>query len=126
MIRFAKIVALAASCLVAGGSISLAKSVLKFHHDLPEDSAQHVAAEKFRDLVAERTKGNIEVRIFPNNALGDGVSANPEGPLLTRFPYLLPPNQGNQPRMSNQQIADTKPARDWTKPPVVDENGKLK
>ncbi|MCY7374902.1 MAG: DUF4331 domain-containing protein [Pyrinomonadaceae bacterium] len=39
--------------------------------------------------------------VFPNNALGDGVSANPEGPLLTRFPYLLPPNPGNAPRTSN-------------------------
>jgi hypothetical protein len=39
----------------------------------------------------------------PNNTLGDGVSFNPEGPLLNRFPYLLPPNQGNQPRTSNQQ-----------------------
>ena len=39
--------------------------------------------------------------VFPNNALGDGVSANPEGPLLTRFPYLLPPNAGNVPRTSN-------------------------
>lgn len=41
--------------------------------------------------------------VAPNNTLGDGVSFNPEGPLLTRFPYLLPPNQGNQPRSSNQQ-----------------------
>lgn len=41
--------------------------------------------------------------VFPNNSLTDGVSFNPEGPLLTRFPYLLPPNQGNQPRSSNQQ-----------------------
>ena len=39
--------------------------------------------------------------IAPNNTLGDGVSFNPEGPLLTRFPYLLPPNQGNQPKPSN-------------------------
>lgn len=39
--------------------------------------------------------------IAPNNVVGDGVSANPEGPLLTRFPYLLPPNAGNTPRMSN-------------------------
>jgi hypothetical protein len=41
--------------------------------------------------------------VFPNNSLTDGVSFNPEGPLLTRFPYLLPPNQGNQPKSSNQQ-----------------------
>lgn len=39
--------------------------------------------------------------ISPNNAAGDGVSSNPEGPLLTRFPYLLPPNPGNTPRTSN-------------------------
>jgi len=39
--------------------------------------------------------------VFPNNAAGDGVSANPEGSLLTRFPYLLPPNPGNVPRTSN-------------------------
>lgn len=55
----------------------------------------------------------------PNNTLGDGVSSNPEGPLLTRFPYLLPPNQGNQPRSSNQQLFE----RDWKEAPIVDANG---
>jgi C4-dicarboxylate-binding protein DctP len=69
------VTAVAIGCLLAGSELSDAKSVLKFHHDLPEDSAQHVAAEKFRDLVAERTNGEIEVRIFPNNALGDDVQA---------------------------------------------------
>ena len=68
--------------------------------------------------------------IAPNNALGDGVSFNPEGPLLTRFPYLLPPNQGNQPRNSNQQGAqEQEKARanhDFSKIPTVDENGFLR
>jgi hypothetical protein len=60
----------------------------------------------------------------PNNTLGDGVSFNPEGPLLTRFPYLLPPNQGNQPRTSNQQLVE----KEWdtSKIPVVDKDGLLK
>lgn len=44
-----------------------------------------------------------DTNVAPNNTLGDGVSFNPEGPLLTRFPYLLPPNQGHQPKSSNQQ-----------------------
>lgn len=72
-----KIVAFAigVSALLAGTSATEAKTILKFHHDLPEDSAQHIAAEKFRDLVAERTKGEIEVQIFPNNSLGDDVQA---------------------------------------------------
>lgn len=60
----------------------------------------------------------------PNNTLGDGVSANPEGPLLTRFPYLLPPNQGNQPRTSNQTLAD-KSQYDFSKIPTVDKEGNL-
>lgn len=42
-----------------------------------------------------------DFNVAPNNAAGDGVSANPEGSLLTRFPYLLPPNPGNTPRTSN-------------------------
>jgi hypothetical protein len=62
--------------------------------------------------------------VSPNNTLGDGVSSNPEGSLLTRFPYLLPPNQGNQPRTSNQQLAE----KDWdtSKIPVVNGDGLLK
>lgn len=46
---------------------------IKFHHDLPEDSAQHLAAERFRDTIAERSSGEITVEIFPNNTLGDDV-----------------------------------------------------
>jgi hypothetical protein len=53
--------------------------------------------------VAGGTPFTPATNVFPNNALTDGVSFNPEGPLLTRFPYLRPPNQGNQPRSSNQQ-----------------------
>lgn len=64
----------------------------------------------------------------PNNTLGDGVSFNPEGPLLTRFPYLLPPNQGNQPRPSSTPTTAAASTEEWdiTKIPVVDENGFLK
>ncbi|HTH38873.1 MAG TPA: DUF4331 domain-containing protein [Pyrinomonadaceae bacterium] len=53
--------------------------------------------------VAGGTPFTPATNVAPNNTLGDGVSSNPEGPLLTRFPYLLPPNAGNQARSSNQQ-----------------------
>ncbi len=75
--------------------------------------------------VAGGTPFTPATNISPNNMLGDGVSFNPEGPLLTRFPYLLPPNQGNQPRTSNQQFSGAAP-RDSSKAPVVNENGSLK
>ncbi len=58
------------------GMTAMAMAIdLKFHHDLPEDSAQHLAAEKFKTAVESRTNGDIQVKIFPNNALGDDVEA---------------------------------------------------
>lgn len=61
-----------AAALMASTSVQ-AQEVLKFHHDLPEDSAQHMGAERFAELVEERTNGAIDVQIFANNALGDDV-----------------------------------------------------
>lgn len=65
--------------------------------------------------------------VAPNNTLGDGVSFNPEGPLLMRFPYLLPPNQGNQPRPSSTPTTSAMAREEWdlSKIPTVDENGFL-
>lgn len=59
--------------------------------------------------VAGGTPFTPATNIAPNNTLGDGVSFNPEGPLLTRFPYLLPPNQGNQPRPSSTPTTSMAP-----------------
>ncbi len=70
--------------------------------------------------VAGGTPFTPATNVPPNNTLGDGVSANPEGPLLTRFPYLRTPNQGNQARTSNQQFAGK--TRD-SLIPVVNKNG---
>jgi tripartite ATP-independent transporter DctP family solute receptor len=62
--------------LVLGTSTPAFSAItLKFHHDLPEDSAQHVAAVKFKQAVEARTKGEIAVSIFPNNSLADDVQA---------------------------------------------------
>jgi hypothetical protein len=86
----------------------------------PHDDVTDIALR----AVAGGTPFTPATNIAPNNTLGDGVSANPEGALLARFPYLLPPNAGNTPRTSNQTLAGKE--RDWTKAPVVDENGLLK
>lgn len=61
--------------LVCLPSAAAAQTVVKFHHDLPEDSAQHVAAEKFAEAVEERSNGELDVQIFPNNQLGNDVEA---------------------------------------------------
>lgn len=72
--------------------------------------------------VAGGTPFTPATNISPNNTLGDGVSMNPEGPLLTRFPYLLPPNQGNQPRTSNQMLTEQQNALGYESI-TVDERG---
>jgi hypothetical protein len=91
----------------------------------PHDDVTDIALR----AVAGGTPFTPATNMPPNNQLGDGVSMNPEGPLLMRFPYLLPPNQGNQPRTSNQQLVEMmeKSARaDHSKVPVVDEKGFLR
>lgn len=59
--------------VVAMSSPAASQMILKFHHDLPADSAQHLGALKFEDLVETRTEGAIDVEIYPNNALGNDV-----------------------------------------------------
>ena len=48
-----------------------AATIIKLAHDLSEDTAQHVASEKFAQLIKERTGGKYEVKIFPSNQLGN-------------------------------------------------------
>lgn len=64
----------AVSFYIAGPAMA-AEIVMKYHHDLPEDSAQHKGAVKFKELVESRTGGRLKVQIFANNALGDDVQA---------------------------------------------------
>lgn len=48
-----------------------AATKLRFGHAGPETDSQHAAALEFAKKVKERTKGEIEIQIFPNNALGN-------------------------------------------------------
>lgn len=84
----------------------------------PQDDVTDIALR----AVAGGTPFTPATNIAPNNALGDGVSSNPEGPALQRFPYLPPPNPGNTPRTSNIRPA-TGDERDPGEIPVVDANG---
>lgn len=44
---------------------------LRFGHNMPEDSALHQAAVRFSTLAKERSRGQVEVKIFPAQQLGD-------------------------------------------------------
>lgn len=45
--------------------------VLKFGHDNAVTMPYHLGAVKFKELVEERTKGKVEIAIYPNSQLGN-------------------------------------------------------
>jgi TRAP-type transport system periplasmic protein len=56
--------------LVAGPGMAAAET-LRFGHMWPPESGWGEASQRFADLVAERTEGRYEVRVFPQGQLGN-------------------------------------------------------
>jgi len=46
------------------------KIVLKFGHIVNTDNSWHKAAEKFKEIVETKSKGRVQVNIYPNSQLG--------------------------------------------------------
>lgn len=63
---------LLSAVLFAGAASAEAKFVLKLGHAVPVENAYHHGAVRFKELVEERTKGDVQIDIFPNNQLGTG------------------------------------------------------
>jgi tripartite ATP-independent transporter DctP family solute receptor len=61
---------LAGLVLAFGTHSALAVEKMRLGHGLPEDHPVHKAVVKFADLVKERSKGDIEIKIFANGILG--------------------------------------------------------
>ena len=57
--------------LTAPANAEVEETTLRLAHVVNEQDVYQDAAEKFRDLVAERSDGKIKVEIFPNATLGD-------------------------------------------------------
>lgn len=51
-------------------SLKPKKIILKFGHDMPENSPQDIAARKFAAIVAERTQNQVKIEVFPNQTIG--------------------------------------------------------
>ena len=63
--------------------------VLKFGHDMPVNSAQHVAATRFADIVNYKSNGKIKIQVFPAQELGsdqDMIQAARSGELAITLP----------------------------------------
>jgi len=65
LISILVIVAFVASVMVA----SAAPILIKFSHVVAENTPKGQMANKFKDLVAERLAGKVEVQVFPNSQL---------------------------------------------------------
>lgn len=58
------------------------KIVIKFSHVVAENTPKGLAAERYAELVKERTKGRVEVQVFPNSTLykdGEEIEALQSG-----------------------------------------------
>lgn len=64
------IAALVASMAVFSGSAN-AEISLRFGYEAPRSDTQHAAAKKFDELLKEKTKGEIKLKLFPDSTLGN-------------------------------------------------------
>ena len=99
------ILALVLGLAVPSGAMAAAKWNMKFGHDMPEDSAQHVAALKYADLVKERTKGQVEVKVFPAQQLGTDPEMVQQAQMGT-LEIVLPPTAKIGGFAAQLQLAD--------------------
>ncbi|EFB9779915.1 TRAP transporter substrate-binding protein, partial [Escherichia coli] len=44
---------------------------LRFGYETSQTDSQHIAAKKFNDLLQERTKGELKLKLFPDSTLGN-------------------------------------------------------
>lgn len=72
-----RLLGLVAGCaaMLAAGAASAAEYKFKLAHEVAKESTQHLAATRFAELVKERTKGAIEITVYPNSGLGPAQQA---------------------------------------------------
>ncbi len=61
--------AVAAFTLAAGSALAQQPIVIKFSHVVAVDTPKGKAAEYFKKLAEERTKGRVKVEVYPNSSL---------------------------------------------------------
>ncbi|MBN6067102.1 TRAP transporter substrate-binding protein [Aggregatibacter actinomycetemcomitans] len=63
--------ALVAGAAVLTSGVASAEIGLRFGYEAPRSDTQHLAAKKFNELLAEKTKGEIKLKLFPDSTLGN-------------------------------------------------------
>src|SRR5438270_686831 len=65
----------AAALLSAGAAFAQAPVKLRLSHSGAESDSQHVAALEFAKRVKERSRGALEIQVYPNSMLGNDNTA---------------------------------------------------
>jgi C4-dicarboxylate-binding protein DctP len=105
MLKRVSVLLLVLGLVVPSAAMAAAKWTMKFGHDMPEDSAQHVAALKYADLVKERTKGQVEIKVFPAQQLGTDPEMVQQAQMGT-LEIVLPPTAKISGFAAQLQLAD--------------------
>ena len=105
MLKRVSVLLLVLGLVVPSAAMAAAKWSMKFGHDMPEDSAQHVAALKYADLVKERTKGQVEIKVFPAQQLGTDPEMVQQAHMGT-LEIVLPPTAKISGFAAQLQLAD--------------------
>jgi TRAP-type transport system periplasmic protein len=72
-----KALSMAASLVLLAAGTAAAQDVkIRFAHSLSTTEPAHIAAENFAKRVAERTKGKVQIQVFPSEQLGSGKDVN--------------------------------------------------
>lgn len=71
MNKWMKVLAGAAlATLIGQGAEAQQKVTLNFSHQMATDHTLNIVAEKFAELVKQKTNGNVTVKVFPSGSLG--------------------------------------------------------
>jgi tripartite ATP-independent transporter DctP family solute receptor len=62
------------SAVLLLGPVADAKTVLKAGHISPKNSPEGVAADRFAELVKQKTNGEVEIQVFPSEQLGPATA----------------------------------------------------
>ncbi len=63
--------ALIAGMAIFNASAASAEISLRFGYEAPRSDTQHIAAKKFNELLAEKTKSEVKLKLFPDSTLGN-------------------------------------------------------
>src|SRR6476619_7324194 len=89
--RICLVVAASALLAFAGSTLAQQPIVIKFSHVVALDTPKGKAAEQFKKLAEERTKGRVKVEVYPNSTLfkdGEEMEAMQLGSVQMLAPSL--------------------------------------